>query len=377
MSIRKRGKTYHVDAYLGNGRHAYSSHPTLTAARQAEREAIAGAAGPGSGERLRDFAARWPDDYPRPKLSTQRTNESAAKRIAEDVEAVRDGNRLFVLGDLKLGAITRPQARAYCLARPHYLRAALSAMFGDAVNDGIVPLNPFARLGLPQSKGRKAIKALTEAEVELLADCALEAHAEYGPTFRAMILFSAYTGLRPGEVFGVRWGDIDFARAEVGVERRLYAGHCDLPKNGERRDVILPPPAAEALRAMPRTLSGDEVFRSKRGKPYSTILLRSYWLPVRSAFEARLAPARADELAQARGKPHLDYYELRHFCATMLLERGVDAADVALQLGHTDGGILVRRLYGHPDKAAARDRLRAAFAAPVIDISQARDAVNG
>jgi hypothetical protein len=36
----------------------------------------------------------------------------------------------------------------------------------------------------------------------------------------------------------------------------------------------------------------------------------------------------------------MDFYELRHFCATHLLELGVSHADVAVQLGHTDGGAL-------------------------------------
>ena len=42
------------------------------------------------------------------------------------------------------------------------------------------------------------------------------------------------------------------------------------------------------------------------------------------------------------------FYELRHFCATHLLELGVSHADVAVQLGHTDGGALVMSTYGHP-----------------------------
>ena len=59
--------------------------------------------------------------------------------------------------------------------------------------------------------------------------------------------------------------------------------------------------------------------------------------------------------------PPLDLYELRHACAT-LLERGLSPADVALQLGHSDGGRLVMQLYGHPDEDRARDRLKMAFA---------------
>jgi integrase len=41
----------------------------------------------------------------------------------------------------------------------------------------------------------------------------------------------------------------------------------------------------------------------------------------------------------------MHFYELRHFCATHLLELGVSHADVAVQLGHTDGGALVMSTY--------------------------------
>ena len=47
--------------------------------------------------------------------------------------------------------------------------------------------------------------------------------------------------------------------------------------------------------------------------------------------------------------------------ATLLLERGVTPWDVAIQLGHTDGGQLVMELYGHPSEAGARARVLAAW----------------
>jgi hypothetical protein len=42
----------------------------------------------------------------------------------------------------------------------------------------------------------------------------------------------------------------------------------------------------------------------------------------------------------------MHFYELRHFCATHLLELGVSNADVAVQFGRTDGGALVMSTYG-------------------------------
>jgi integrase len=58
----------------------------------------------------------------------------------------------------------------------------------------------------------------------------------------------------------------------------------------------------------------------------------------------------------------LDLYELRHACATLLMERGLAPHVVANQLGHTDGGALVQRLYGHPSERGMREQVRLAFA---------------
>jgi integrase len=62
-----------------------------------------------------------------------------------------------------------------------------------------------------------------------------------------------------------------------------------------------------------------------------------------------------------------DLYELRHFAATWMLESpedgglGLSPADVAVQLGHRDGGRLVMTLYGHPSEDFARKRIQRAF----------------
>ena len=55
------------------------------------------------------------------------------------------------------------------------------------------------------------------------------------------------------------------------------------------------------------------------------------------------------------------FYELRHFCATHLIELGLSPGDVATQLGHTDGGELVMSTYGHPSIKASLARILEAF----------------
>jgi integrase len=65
----------------------------------------------------------------------------------------------------------------------------------------------------------------------------------------------------------------------------------------------------------------------------------------------------------------MDLYELRHFCAAWLFnDHQLPAQDVAHQLGHTDGGALVQRLYGHPSESLARERIKRAVGGNVTPL---------
>jgi integrase len=220
--------------------------------------------------------------------------------------------------------------------------------------------NPFSNLRLEQSRGRKDLIALTEDELTEPGEKALDVSGEFGPSFRAMIIFAAYVGLRPGELFALERGDV--GRDEVTIRQNLDGtGTIKAPKNGRERIVVLPPPAREALADVPVRLDVPWQFVTPRGRRFTKSSLYYYWNPVRAAF----------------GRPGMDFYELRHFCATHLLELGVSHADVAIQLGHTDGGALVMSTYGHPSEDPARERLKRAYEANVTRLLGAERSQKG
>ena len=288
---------------------------------------------PAGRETVGSFAGRWVADYPRPRLSTNTSNADRVKPLIRE------------LGDVRLTDLTRPMARAWALKHRWALPAA-RAMYGDAMNDGLVDFNPFASLRLPGSEGRKRIVALTENELQELADQALKAWPDDGWawSYRAMILFSGYVGLRPGELFALERANVagDLCLIERALESK--SGTIGATKNGRARTVTVPPVARDAIAELPPNASGL-LFESPRGQMWRQPSHHHRWSVVRSM----------------AGRPGIDFYELRHCAATMLLERGMSASDVAVQLGHTDGGRLVMNLYGHPSEAAARERLLACW----------------
>lgn len=333
MIIKRGKKRYGVRIYRAGRQEWVGTFSGYRAAQEAEREALA------RGQVSRDegcasFARRWVRDFPRSRASTNRQNGYAVKPFARD------------FGNSRMRDVTRKQARQWALNHRSNV-SAVRAMFQDALDEGTVTENPFSNLRLPESQGRKNLVTISEDRLYELADSALVTCGDYGPTFRACILFAAYVGLRPAELFTLKWADLDFAAGEVKIKTNLGStGEVTRPKNNKWRTVILPPPAAEALRSMPRRSDSPYVFTTPSGVRFSKTSHYYWWRAVRIGF----------------GGLDMDFYELRHFCATHLLELGVSHADVAVQLGHTDGGALVMSTYGHPSEDAARERLHAAFA---------------
>ncbi len=105
--------------------------------------------------------------------------------------------------------------------------------------------------------------------------------------------------MRPGELFALSWSDL--AGTEVHVRQNLSpGGDLKRPKNGRARRVVLPPPAKNALAGVSPIAGQPWVFTTKTGKQFSGASLHYTWNPVRVA----------------AGRPSMDFYELRHFCAT-------------------------------------------------------------
>jgi len=362
LGVKKRGKRWQARPYLAGVGHLWAG------TWDAKEEAIAAAEAklaehltrPPQQETIHSFVQRWVQDFPRPKESTNDRYDSDAKRFAAIADP--DDKR-------KLDEYTVPEALAYARSHRHDM-GSLRAMFSDARKLGLVTENPFGKLGISKGPGRSEIAPITEEELDLMSALALRSHGkEFGPVFRSIIIFAAETTMRPGEIFGLDRADIDFKGERVHVRRQFHKGRIQLPKSGKpRRLPYLPPRAAQAIRDLPRRVpaprckvtGGEILFYGKEGQRITQSALSGYWKPVRAGFEAAISPERLAEFEET-GSSSLDFYALRHFGATRMVERGVESWIVAKMMGHEDGGRLVEKVYGHPRDEVARERLRQAF----------------
>jgi integrase len=332
MSAFKRGDRWVAKFQFAGKQHWVPGGPwrKKSHAQEAERRYRDRLTARRTDETCASFADRWLEEWPRPEASTQRLYAAAAKRFGEH------------FGPTPLGEVERLSARSWALTVPRSVSRVIGTMYEDARNVGLVDSNPFANLRLPASERKAEIDSPSMDEYRaLLEGC--EMLGGYGPEMRAMIQFAAWTGIRQGELFALQWADVGDRSVRVCRSRKLD-GSLGLPKNGKAREVPLLPPA-DVLDQVPRRESSPFVFHSPRGRPLLKGTHGWSWQKVKAA----------------AGLPGVRWHDLRHFCATQLLELGVDHFAVSVQLGHTDGGALVMSRYGHPSIAAAQGRLQAAF----------------
>ncbi|MGH3496186.1 MAG: tyrosine-type recombinase/integrase [Nocardioidaceae bacterium] len=225
----------------------------------------------------------------------------------------------------------------------------LSQVLGSAVKDGRLARNVAEGVALPrvQSKERRY---LTHEQVADLADaCAAIPVSKYASTteadraaYRLLVLFLAYTGLRWGELAGLRVGRLDLMRRRASIIETYVVvdGHVvpSDPKNHERREVLVP-----------RFLI-DQLATHVAGRPTDALVFsgEKAGAPMRSRTFQR---AVFDKAAAALGLDGLTPHALRHTAASLAIAAGADVKVVQQMLGHKSATMTLD-LYGHlfPDR---------------------------
>ncbi|MFD9929721.1 tyrosine-type recombinase/integrase [[Kitasatospora] papulosa] len=250
------------------------------------------------------------------------------------------------------------------------VRAALSA----AVDDGHLPRNPCAARSVrPPTVGTKRVTPWTTERL-------FAVRAGMPDRYQAMVDLGGGCGLRQGEILGVAVDAVDFRLDTLHVVQQLKLSRSKPafapPKGGKLRDVPLPGPVADALRAhmkqfppveitLPWKVAGGPlvtkrlIFTGPRGgHVWRTSLNEEAWKPALASAGVIPTPA--------AGAPHVESREngmhaMRHFYASVLLDAGENIKALAEYLGHSDPGLTLR-VYAHL-MPSSQERTRNAVAA--------------
>lgn len=195
----------------------------------------------------------------------------------------------------------------------------LIGILDRAVREKKIPGHSARGVELPRHKKSKR-NYLTHRQVDLLAQAA-------GPN-ATMIYTLAYTGMRWGEMAGLRVRSIDLDRARVEVYESAVqiGGHFSLeaPKNGEPRSIPLPAFLVNRLRLHMANLHPADLVFGVAGDYPRRPHTKKGWLA------GALRAARESDPATPTVSPH----ELRHTAASLAVSAGANVKAVQRMLGH-------------------------------------------
>ena len=230
-------------------------------------------------------------------------------------------------GSLEIGDLTRDRLQQFLDAKAKsglsksvvsHLRWDLNAVFKMAGEDTIVQGNPAGSLVTPKGAKTFAKRSMSKEDV-CLAMSVLDLRD------RTVFLLAVLVGMRPGEIFALRWGRVDLQM--IDIAERVYRGLPDDPKTERsKRRAALPPDLASDIGRW-REISTDAnpealVFPSERG----TFLSRDNFL--RRNIQKKL---------EAVGLGWVNFQVLRRTQASLGHNAGVDPKVAADQRGHGIG----------------------------------------
>ena len=200
----------------------------------------------------------------------------------------------------------------------------LKEMFKHAVQWGHLDANPVQYVERPRGED-KEMDVFTPDEIRRLLG------AQDEPLL-TLLLTAVLTGMRQGELFGLQWEDIDFARDVIHVRRSLWHGTLGTPKSRRsRRAIDMPPTLEQALQQQSTSRRSEFVFCSERGTPLDADNFRHREFP---------AALRRAELRRIR------FHDLRHTYTSLLIAHGAHPKYIQAQLGHASIQTTLDR-YGH------------------------------
>ncbi len=312
---------------------------------------------------FREYLESWLSDVVEPSVAPK-THEKREYHVRVHLIPALGHVRLKDLAARQIHALYTRLARRdppLGLSTRRDIHTTLKMALKQAVRWGLIPKNPCDLVDPPrasQADGEDEeggeIRALTDGQARALFA------ATEGKRWRNYYVAAIRTGLRPGELLGLRWGDLELSDdpGSLKVKRTLHEKkgggfYAKRPKSdASRRMLALHWEATEAFAAQREMLAGeglptgakDLVFPNTLGRPMSR----------HNLLNRNLKP----DLERA-GLPVLTLHELRHtFASIMLHEWKVPTAVVQEMMGHESMRMTVD-LYGHLMPNAQADAIRA------------------
>ena len=200
------------------------------------------------------------------------------------------------------------------------IRIIFHGIFEDALRDEIISKNPFSIIKTPKNISKKENIPFSKDEIfQILKASPLK--------IRAFFAIGFFTGMRTGEILGLKWSDIDLENRIIHVRRTRDKGIETTPKTKSSiRDIeildVLFPYIDEHIKLKK---DSDYVFLTRQNIPFTTTNKIScrYW----------------KKILKSLNIAYRNLYQMRHTFASMMIANGEDILWVANMLGHKNSNI--------------------------------------
>jgi integrase len=217
------------------------------------------------------------------------------------------------------------QDRGLSARTVQYTHAVLNRALKQARRWGMVERNVAEDVDPPQLK-REEIQPLDPEQTRRLLQ------ASKGDRLHALYVVAVTAGLRPSEMLGLRWSDVDLAAGTLRINRALSGGEFAATKTPRsRRKIELSNTACAALKSHRKRQLEEQMHKAGLWKDYGLVFPSSLGTPLSHRNVVRSFKA----LLKRAGLPaSTRLYDLRHTCATLLLNSNVHPKYVQELLGH-------------------------------------------
>jgi integrase len=314
MSVYKKGNNWYIDYYVKGQRKRRKVGPSKKLALQVLEDVHVKVA---KEEYLGIFEEKKAlfEDFSKQYLEYSKANK-ALSSYERDITSMVHLAPFF--GGRYLFDVTPELIEKYKVARLQKVQpaavnrelACLKHMYTKAIAWGYVKVNPAKSVKLlKEPPGR--LRYLKPDEIEnLLASCPRH--------IRPVVLTAINTGMRRGEIFNLKWRDLDLENRKLTVVNA---------KNNESRVIPINQTLYEEFRALLKEANGEYVFSRRNAEPLKDI---------RTGFAAALTKAKIKDFR---------FHDLRHTFGSHLVMQGVNLRTVQQLMGHKDIKMTMR--YSH------------------------------
>lgn len=158
---------------------------------------------------------------------------------------------------------------------------------------------------------------------------------EKDPKYKTLFMLAIFSGARQGELFGLKWTDVDWINNQIHIQRTFNNGSWYKPKSKTSiRKIDIGPEMIAELKKWKVACRPNElnlVFPNRNGKPLNNghLLSRNFKPALKEA-----------------GLPKIRFHDLRHTYASLLIEQGENIKYIQNQLGHSSPTVTLD-VYAH------------------------------